>query len=99
MIKVYYHTPFPNYFIHRVINNAKCTLTSRYSTPGRYSSKAVHPIALRKVMNIAKMMKTEFGDKMNLSLSGIGGVETGGDAAEFILLEANTVRVVHCLSN
>lgn len=50
-------------------------------------------------MNIAKMMNTEFGDKMNLSLSGIGGFETGGDAAEFILLEANTVRVVHCLSN
>ncbi|KAF5445560.1 hypothetical protein F2P56_034606 [Juglans regia] len=63
-----------------------------YSTPGGYSSKAVHPIALAKVMNIAKMMKSEFGDK-DLSLSGIGGVETGGDAAEFILLGANTVQV------
>lgn len=63
-----------------------------YSTPGGYSSKAVHPIALAKVMQIAKMMKAEFDDD-SLSLSGIGGVETGGDAAEFILLGANTVQV------
>ncbi|XP_031373858.1 dihydropyrimidine dehydrogenase (NADP(+)), chloroplastic isoform X2 [Punica granatum] len=63
-----------------------------YSTPGGYSSKAVHPIALGKVMNIAKMMKSEFGDRTDLSLSGIGGVETGGDAAEFILVGANTVQ-------
>lgn len=64
----------------------------RYSTPGGYSSKAVHPIALAKVMNIARMMKSEFGDK-DYSLSAIGGVEKGGDAAEFILLGANTVQV------
>lgn len=43
-------------------------------------------------MSIAKMMKSEFSDK-DYSLSGIGGVETGGDAAEFILLGANTVQV------
>ncbi|KAM2487821.1 hypothetical protein ACFX1W_039695 [Malus domestica] len=63
-----------------------------YSTPGGYSAKAVHPIALAKVMNIAKLMKSEFGDT-DYSLSGIGGVESGGDAAEFILLGANTVQV------
>ncbi|WJX71998.1 Dihydropyrimidine dehydrogenase [NADP(+)] [Trifolium repens] len=63
-----------------------------YSTPGGYSAKAVHPIALGKVMSIAKMMKAEF-DSENYSLSAIGGVETGGDAAEFILLGANTVQV------
>ncbi|PIA63825.1 hypothetical protein AQUCO_00201272v1 [Aquilegia coerulea] len=63
-----------------------------YSTPGGYSSKAVHPIALAKVMSIAKMMKSEFNDK-DYSLSGIGGVETGGEAAEFILVGANTVQV------
>lgn len=45
-------------------------------------------------MNIAKMMKSEFGNQTDLSLSGIGGVETGGDAAEFILLGASTVQVV-----
>lgn len=38
------------------------------------------------------MMKAEF-DSKNYSLSGIGGVETGGDAAEFILLGADTVQV------
>ena len=43
-------------------------------------------------MNIAQMMKLEFGDG-DYSLSGIGGVETGGDAAEFILLGANSVQV------
>ncbi|KAG6401847.1 hypothetical protein SASPL_138715 [Salvia splendens] len=63
-----------------------------YSTPGGYSAKAVHPIALAKVMSIAQMMKKEFADK-DVSLSAIGGVETGNDAAEFILLGANTVQV------
>ncbi|KAH9320937.1 hypothetical protein KI387_015576, partial [Taxus chinensis] len=63
-----------------------------YSTPGGYSSKAVHPIALAKVMSIAQMMKKEFPD-LSLSLSGIGGVETGNHAAEFILLGSNTVQV------
>lgn len=43
-------------------------------------------------MSIAKMMKSEF-DGDNYSLSAIGGVETGDDAAEFILLGANTVQV------
>ncbi|EPS73024.1 hypothetical protein M569_01729, partial [Genlisea aurea] len=63
-----------------------------YSTPGGYSAKAVHPIALAKVLSIARMMKNEF-DGQDRSLSAIGGVETGGDAAEFILLGANTVQV------
>ncbi|KAG6404132.1 hypothetical protein SASPL_136372 [Salvia splendens] len=58
----------------------------------RLFAKAVHPIALAKVMSIAQMMKKEFADK-DLSLSAIGGVETGNDAAEFILLGANTVQV------
>ncbi|CAA3009524.1 dihydropyrimidine dehydrogenase (NADP(+)), chloroplastic [Olea europaea subsp. europaea] len=57
-----------------------------------YSSKAVHPIALAKVMSIALMMIKEFGDK-DCSLSGVGGVETGGDAANLILLGASTVQV------
>ncbi|KAG6412353.1 hypothetical protein SASPL_125030 [Salvia splendens] len=63
-----------------------------YSTPGGYSAKAVHPIALAKVMSIAQMMKKEYAGK-DLSLSAIGGVEKGNDAAEFILLGANTVQV------
>jgi dihydropyrimidine dehydrogenase (NADP+) len=62
-----------------------------YSTPGGYSSKAVKPIALAKVMAIATLMKQEFD--ASRSLSGIGGVETGRDAAEFLLLGASTVQV------
>ena len=47
-------------------------------------------------MSIATMMDKEFGGQ-GMSLSGIGGVETGRDAAEFILLGASTVQV-HLLS-
>jgi dihydroorotate dehydrogenase subfamily 1 len=61
-----------------------------FSTPGGYSSKAIRPIALRMVMEIAAMMRLEFPGR---SLSGIGGVETGGDAAQFILVGADTVQV------
>ena len=61
-----------------------------YTTPGGYSSKAVKPIALRMVMEIATMIKGEFPDR---TLSGLGGVETGEDAAQFILLGADTVQV------
>ena len=62
-----------------------------YSTPGGYSSKAVKPIALAKVMALATMIQEKYGG--NKSLSGIGGVETGQDAAEFILLGSDTVQV------
>lgn len=65
-----------------------------YSTPGGYSSKAVKPIALAKCMSIAKVIDEEFGGLQGgRSLSGIGGVERGADAAEFILLGASTVQV------
>ena len=65
-----------------------------HSTPGGYSSKAVKPIALAKCMNIAKVIEEEFGGLQGgRSLSGIGGVERGSDAAEFILLGASTVQV------
>ena len=61
-----------------------------YSTAGGYSSQAIRPIALRMVMEIATMMRREFPGR---SLSGLGGIETGGDAAQFILLGADTVQV------
>lgn len=61
-----------------------------YTTPGGYSCKAVRPIALRMVMECARMIKAEFPGR---SLSAIGGVETGEDAAQFILLGGNTVQV------
>jgi dihydropyrimidine dehydrogenase (NADP+)/dihydropyrimidine dehydrogenase (NAD+) subunit PreA len=61
-----------------------------FTTPGGYSCRAVKPIALRMVMEIATMIRSEFPGR---SLSGIGGVETGRDAAEFILLGSDTVQV------
>ncbi len=61
-----------------------------YTTPGGYSCKAVRPIALRMVMEIATMIRREFPGK---SLSAIGGIETGDDAAQFILLGADTAQV------
>jgi dihydropyrimidine dehydrogenase (NADP+)/dihydropyrimidine dehydrogenase (NAD+) subunit PreA len=50
----------------------------------------VLPIALRMAMEIATVIRDEFPDR---TLSGIGGVETGNDAAQFILLGADTVQV------
>jgi dihydropyrimidine dehydrogenase (NADP+)/dihydropyrimidine dehydrogenase (NAD+) subunit PreA len=61
-----------------------------YTTPGGYSSRAVKPIALRMVMEIAQMIRKEFPGR---SLSAIGGIETGEDAAQFILLGGDTVQV------
>jgi dihydropyrimidine dehydrogenase (NADP+)/dihydropyrimidine dehydrogenase (NAD+) subunit PreA len=78
-----------------------------YTVPGGYSCKAVRPIALRMVMELATAMfgggygrpivangepppAGEFPDR---SLSAIGGIETGEDAAQFILLGAHTVQV------
>lgn len=61
-----------------------------YTIPGGYSSRAVKPIALRMVMEIAQVIRKEFPAR---SLSAIGGVESGNDAAEFILLGADTVQV------
>jgi dihydropyrimidine dehydrogenase (NADP+)/dihydropyrimidine dehydrogenase (NAD+) subunit PreA len=78
-----------------------------FSVPGGYSCKAVRPIALRMVMELATMMFgggsgapiSESGEPPipgafpDCTLSAIGGVETGDDAAQFILLGANTVQV------
>src|SRR3954463_14989105 len=61
-----------------------------YTTPGGYSGKAVRPIALRMVMEIATMIRKEFPDR---TLSGLGGIESGNDAAQFILLGSDTVQV------
>jgi hypothetical protein len=50
----------------------------------------VKPIALRMVMEVAQLIRKEFPGR---SLSAIGGVETGNDSAEFILLGGDTVQV------
>lgn len=57
-----------------------------YTTPGGYSGQAVRPIALRHVMEIAHACP-------NLPISGIGGIENGFDAAQFMLLGSSTVQI------
>jgi len=61
-----------------------------YTTPGGYSCQAIMPIALRMCMEIATVIKQEFPGR---TLSGIGGIETGSDAAQFILLGCDTVQI------
>jgi dihydroorotate dehydrogenase subfamily 1 len=61
-----------------------------YSTPGGYSSRAVLPVSLRICMEIATVIKHGSPGR---TLSGIGGIETGNDAAQFILLGCDTVQV------
>lgn len=61
-----------------------------YTVPGGYSCIAVRPIALRMVKEIAQRIAEKFPGR---SISAIGGVESGKDAAQFILLGANTVQV------
>ncbi|MCA9676788.1 MAG: NAD-dependent dihydropyrimidine dehydrogenase subunit PreA [Kofleriaceae bacterium] len=57
-----------------------------YSVPGGYSGQAVRPIALRQVMEVARA-------NPGVEISGIGGIETGRDAAQFFLLGASTVQI------
>ncbi|QDU55973.1 NAD-dependent dihydropyrimidine dehydrogenase subunit PreA [Aeoliella mucimassa] len=61
-----------------------------YSTAGGYSSQAIMPIALRMCMEIATVLRDEFPGR---SLSGVGGIETGRDATQFLLLGCDTVQV------
>ena len=56
-----------------------------YSTFGGYSYRAVKPIALRMVGEIAM-------DQPDFAVSGIGGVTSSTDAIEFLLMGASTVQ-------
>jgi dihydroorotate dehydrogenase subfamily 1 len=58
-----------------------------YTVPGGYSSQAVKPIALRMVSQLARALPKE------ISISGIGGIETAHDAIEFFLLGSSTVQI------
>ena len=57
-----------------------------HSVPGGYSGQAVRPVALRQVMEVARA-------NPGVVISGIGGIETGFDAAQFFLLGASTVQI------
>ena len=55
-------------------------------TVSGYSGRAVRPIALRHILELAQMPK-------KVELSGIGGIETWRDALEFIQLGCSNVQV------
>ena len=55
------------------------------STFGGYSGPAIKPLVLRCVAQIAKSTK--------LPISGVGGISTWEDAAEFIMVGASTVQL------
>ncbi len=57
-----------------------------YTVPGGYSGPAVRPIALRHIMEIARAFP-------GVPVSGMGGIDTGFDAAQFIVLGSHTVQV------
>ena len=57
-----------------------------FTVAGGYSGQAVRPIALRQVMEIARAFP-------GVTISGMGGIETGADAAQFLLLGSHTVQV------
>jgi dihydroorotate dehydrogenase subfamily 1 len=61
-----------------------------FTVPGGYSCTAIKPIALRMVKDCAEVIRDKHPSK---SLSAIGGIESGSDAAQFILLGADTVQV------
>lgn len=58
-----------------------------YSSISGYSGRAIKPIALRFIHDIAKIPG-------KFSISGVGGIYTWEDALEFILLGASTVQIV-----
>lgn len=58
------------------------------SSVSGYSGKAVKPIALRFISELAKHEKLK-----NMPISGIGGIETWEDAAEFILLGSRNLQI------
>lgn len=57
-----------------------------HTTPGGYSGHGARPIALRHVMEIARALP-------EVPISGMGGIYTGGDAAQFVALGCHTVQV------
>ena len=63
-------------------------------TVSGYSGRAVRPIALRHVLELAQMRTLNYKlSTLNFQLSGIGGIETWRDALEFIQLGCSNVQV------
>lgn len=69
-------------------NMEPCNAVSEKTSVSGYSGKAVKPIALRFICDMAKCDELK-----GVPLSGIGGIETWHDAAEFIVLGCNNVQI------
>lgn len=61
---------------------------SGFTSVGGYSGKAVKPIALRFIAEIKKCKELE-----RVPVSGMGGIETWRDAAEFLALGCTTLQI------
>src|SRR6056297_118802 len=68
-------------------NTAMPVVNGKSSISG-YSGKAVRPIALRFIAQMA-----QYPDLKDIPLSGMGGIETWEDAAEFIMVGARNLQV------
>ena len=82
------------------INTIKSvTMTAEAEVAGQrtisgYSGRAVRPIALRHILELAQMRTLNSQlSTLNYQLSGIGGIETWRDALEFIQLGCSNVQV------
>ncbi len=73
--------------IKSVTMNSRASVSEKKTVSG-YSGRAVKPIALRHILEMAQnpLMK-------NIQFSGIGGIETWRDALEFIQLGCRNVQV------
>ena len=73
--------------IKSITMNSRSAVTEKKTVSG-YSGRAVKPIALRFIYEMAKNPVLK-----NVQLSGIGGIETWRDALEFIQLGCRNVQV------
>lgn len=74
--------------IKSITMNKDVCINGQYSVSG-YSGKAVKPIALRFIYNIAS-----YGPTSKVPISGIGGIETWRDALDFILMGCENLQIV-----
>ena len=80
--------------IKSVTLDTKAEVTGQRTVSG-YSGRAVRPIALRHILELAQMRSKSQLSILNsqFELSGIGGIETWRDALEFIQLGCTNVQI------
>ena len=78
--------------IKSVTMDADAEVEGRRTISG-YSGRAVRPIALRYILELAQMRDHLKDKNLKVDLSGVGGIETWRDALEFIQLGCSNVQV------